>query len=236
MNLLAWLRPALPELDNTLRQRLARLPKAPTLGVSSLREQRWVVLDLETSGLNVNRDQVLSIGAVAIEDGAIDLGQQFERTLHRPAQKTNASVLIHGLGPSALAAGCDPAHALLDLLEFIGDSPVLAFHAPFDQRMLARALKDSLGYRLQHPFFDMAELAPMLNPDTVLREASLDDWIARFGLQVEERHHASADAQVTAELALILFSQARRQQLDSPLQLNLRLQQWRRRKAHQYSL
>ncbi|EKT4522940.1 3'-5' exonuclease [Pseudomonas putida] len=236
MNLLAWLRPALPELDNTLRQRLARLPKAPTLGVSSLREQRWVVLDLETSGLNVNRDQVLSIGAVAIEDGAIDLGQQFERTLHRPAQKTNASVLIHGLGPSALAAGCDPAHALVDLLEFIGDSPVLAFHAPFDQRMLARALKDSLGYRLQHPFFDMAELAPMLNPDTVLREASLDDWIARFGLQVEERHHASADAQVTAELALILFSQARRQQLDSPLQLNLRLQQWRRRKAHQYSL
>ncbi|EKT4466325.1 3'-5' exonuclease [Pseudomonas putida] len=236
MNLLTWLRPALPELDNTLRQRLARLPKAPTLGVSSLREQRWVVLDLETSGLNVNRDQVLSIGAVAIEDGAIDLGQQFERTLHRPAQKTNASVLIHGLGPSALAAGCDPAHALVDLLEFIGDSPVLAFHAPFDQRMLARALKDSLGYRLQHPFFDMAELAPMLNPDTVLREASLDDWIARFGLQVEERHHASADAQVTAELALILFSQARRQQLDSPLQLNLRLQQWRRRKAHQYSL
>lgn len=236
MNLLAWLRPALPELDNPLRQRLARLPKAPTLGVSSLREQRWVVLDLETSGLNVNRDQVLSIGAVAIEDGAIDLGQQFERTLHRPAQKTNASVLIHGLGPSALAAGCNPAHALVDLLEFIGDSPVLAFHAPFDQRMLARALKDSLGYRLQHPFFDMAELAPMLNPDTVLREASLDDWIARFGLQVEERHHASADAQVTAELALILFSQARRQQLDSPLQLNLRLQQWRRRKAHQYGL
>jgi DNA polymerase-3 subunit epsilon len=42
------------------------------------------VLDLETSGLNLNRDQVLSIGAVAIEDGAIDLGHPFERTLHRP--------------------------------------------------------------------------------------------------------------------------------------------------------
>ncbi|MEW9901558.1 3'-5' exonuclease [Pseudomonas putida] len=237
MSLFAWLRPAPPSLDADLCQRIARLPKtAPTLGVLSLREQRWVVLDLETSGLNVNRDQVLSIGAVAIEDGAIDFRQQFERTLHRPAQKTNPSVLIHGLGPSALAAGCDPATALLDLLEFMGDSPVLAFHAPFDQRMLARALKDSLGYRLQHHFFDVAEMAPMLNPDTVLREASLDDWIARFGLQAEERHHASADALVTAELALILLSQARRQQLDSPLQLNLRLQQWRRRKTQQYSL
>ncbi|NIE76645.1 3'-5' exonuclease [Pantoea sp. Tr-811] len=236
MSLFAWLRPAAPELDAGQRQRLARLPKARPLGVCSLREQRWVVLDLETSGLNPNRDQVLSVGAVAIEDGAIDFAQQFERTLCRPAQKTNASVLIHGLGPSALAAGCDPAEALLDLLEFIGDSPVLAFHAPFDQRMLARALKESLGQRLQLAFLDVAELAPMLNPDTVLREAGLDDWVARFGLQVQERHHASADAQVTAELALILFSQARRQQLDSPLQLEQRLGGWRRRKVHNHGL
>lgn len=236
MSLFAWLRAAAPLLDDTLRQRLAHVAKPAPLGVCSLREQRWVVLDLETSGLNPNRDQVLSVGAVAIEDGAIDFSQQFERTLHRPTQKTNASVLIHGLGPSALAAGCDPAEALLDLLEFIGTSPVLAFHAPFDQRMLARALKESLGYRLQHPFLDVAELAPMLNPDTVLREAGLDDWVTRFGLQVDERHHASADAQVTAELALILFSQARRQQLDSPLQLEQRLRGWRRRSVQGHGL
>jgi DNA polymerase-3 subunit epsilon len=236
MSLFAWLRPAAAPLNDALRERLAHLPKPAPLGVCSLREQRWVVLDLETSGLNPSRDQVLSIGAVAIEDGAIDFSQQFERTLHRPTQKTNASVLIHGLGPSALAAGCDPAEALLDLLEFIGASPVLAFHAPFDQRMLARALKQSLGYRLQQHFLDVAELAPMLNPDTVLREAGLDDWVARFDLHIEERHHASADAQVTAELALILLSQARRQQLDSPLQLEQRLRGWRRRKVQSHGL
>ncbi|MGE7992056.1 3'-5' exonuclease [Pseudomonas sp. NPDC089554] len=236
MNLFAWLRPAAPKLDDDLRQRLAHLPRPAPLGEHPLRAQRWVVLDLETSGLNLNRDQVLSIGAVAIEDGAIDLGRQFERTLHRPEQKTNSSVLIHGLGPSALAAGCDPAEALVELMEFIGDSPVLAFHAPFDQGMLARALKESLGHRLQHTFLDVAELAPLLNPETVLREAGLDDWVARFGLEVQARHHASADAQVTAELALILFSQARRQQLDSPLQLEQRLRQWRRRNVTGHGL
>ncbi|WP_295488357.1 3'-5' exonuclease [uncultured Pseudomonas sp.] len=236
MKLFDWLRPRTPTLDVDLQQRLASLPRPAALGVCSLREQRWVVLDLETSGLNLQRDQVLSIGAVAIEDGAIALGGQFERTLRRPEQKTNASVLIHGLGPSALAAGSDPAQALVELLEFIGDSPVLAFHAPFDQGMLGRALKDTLGYRLQQVFIDVAELAPMLNPDTVLREAGLDDWVARFGLEVQARHHASADAQVTAELALILFSQARRQQLDSPLQLEQRLRQWRRRALQPHGL
>ena len=234
MKLLDWLRPSVFPLSEAHRERLAGLPQPAPLSEGSLRAQRWVVLDLETSGLNVNRDQVLSIGAVAIHDGAIDFRQQFERTLYRPGQKTTPSVLIHGLGPSALAAGSDPAEALLDLMSFIGDSPVLAFHAPFDQGMLARALKTSLGHRLQHPFIDVAELAPLLNPEVVLREAGLDDWTAHFGLEVQERHHAAADAQVTAELVLILFSQARRQQLDSPVQLQQRLQQWRRRKVHNH--
>ncbi|MBJ9977001.1 3'-5' exonuclease [Pseudomonas sp. S75] len=236
MKLFARWRRGVPTLDGHLQQRLAQLPRPVALGVQSLREQRWVVLDLETSGLNLQRDQVLSIGAVAIEDGGIALGNQFERTLRRPEQKTTASVLIHGLGPSALAAGADPAEALIELLEFIGDSPVLAFHAPFDQAMLSRALKHTLDYRLAHSFIDVAELAPMLNPHTVLREAGLDDWVARFGLHVQARHHASADAQVTAELALILFSQARRQQLDSPLQLEQRLRQWRRRALQPHGL
>lgn len=236
MSLFAWLRPSQPELAEEQRQHLARLAAAPTWSEQSLRQQRWVVLDLETSGLNVNRDQVLSIGAVVIEDGAIDFSQQFERTLHRHDHKLAPSVLIHGLAPSAIAAGCDPAQALLELMDFIGDSPLLAFHAGFDQRMLARALKDSLGYKLQHPFMDVAELAPLLNPDVVMRDAGLDDWVAHFGLHVEERHNASADAQVTAELSLILFSQARRQLLDSPKQLEQRLQSWRRKRQHSHGL
>ncbi|MGA8138354.1 MAG: 3'-5' exonuclease [Pseudomonas gingeri] len=229
MKLFSWLRANEPTLDAATQARLRQLPAAKPLGECSLREQRWVVLDLETSGLNLNRDQVLSIGAVVIEDGAIDLGQCFERTLLRPGQSVNPSVLIHGLGPSALAAGSDPAQALLDFMEFVGDSPLLAFHAPFDQHMLTRALKDSLGYRLQHPFFDVADIAPLLCPQATLREAGLDDWIDHFKLQVQERHNASADALATAELALILFSRARQQQIDSPLKLQQRLGQRKRR-------
>lgn len=230
MKLFSWLRPApCPTLNGEQQQRLTQLPGATPLSDCSLREQRWVVVDLETSGLNLHKDQVLSIGAVVIEDGAIDFSQQFERTLHRRAHKLAPSVLIHGLGPSAIAAGCDPAEALLDFMEFVGDSPLLAFHAAFDQHMLGRALKDSLGYRLQHTFLDVAEIAPLLCPQAHIREAGLDDWIDWFKLQVSERHNASADAMATAELALILFSRARAQQIHSPLNLQQRLGQWKRR-------
>ena len=230
MNLFGWLRTAKPHLDATQQQRLAQLPQPVALGDAALRSQRWVVLDLETSGLNLNRDQVLSIGAVVIEDDAVDFSQMFERTLQRAETKLSPSVLIHGLGPSAIAAGSDPVDALLDFMEFVGDSPLLAFHAPFDQHMLARALKDSLGYRLAHTFLDVADIAPLLYPEALLREAGLDDWIDHFHLQVGERHHASADALATAELMLILLSRARQQHIDTPRALQARLSQWKRRK------
>ncbi|MBY8947526.1 MULTISPECIES: PolC-type DNA polymerase III [unclassified Pseudomonas] len=230
MSLFSWLRTKKPGLDSTQQQRLEQLRKPSPLGNDPLRSQRWVVVDLETSGLNLNRDQVLSIGAVVIEDGAVDFSQLFERTLHRAETKLSPSVLIHGIGPSAIAAGSDPVEALLDFMEFVGDSPLLAFHAPFDQHMLGRALKDSLGYRLAHPFLDVADIAPLLCPEAPIREAGLDDWINHFNLHVGERHHASADALATAELMLILFSRARQQQIDTPQALQERLSQWKRRK------
>jgi len=229
MNLFSWLRPAPPLLPDALQRRLENLPVPSPLGECSLREQRWVVVDLETTGLNLNKDQVLSIGAVVIEDGAIDFSQQFERTLQCDKEKLGPSVLIHGLAPSAIAAGSNPAEALLAFMEFVGDSPLLAFHAPFDSHMLGRALKDYLGYRLQHIFLDVADLAPMLSPQIALRKASLDDWIDGFKLQVMDRHNASADALATAELALILFSRARQQKIHSPLDLQQCLSQWKRR-------
>lgn len=230
MSLFGWLRAAKPGLDAAQQRRLEQLPKPAPLGDVSLRQQRWVVVDLETSGLNLNRDLVLSIGAVVIEDGAVDFSQLFERTLQRTETKLSPSVLIHGLGPSAIAAGSDPVEALLDFMEFVGDSPLLAFHAPFDQHMLGRALKDSLGYRLAHPFLDVADIAPLLCPEANIREARLDHWLEHFNLQVGERHHASADALATAELMLILFSRARQQQIDTPQALQERLSQWKRRK------
>lgn len=229
MSLFSWLRPSSPVMSADLQQRLANLPALAELSECSLREQRWVVLDLETTGLNMSKDRVLSIGAVVIEDGAIDFRQQFERTLQCRELKLSPSVLIHGLGPSAIAAGSDPAEALLELLEFIGDSPVLAFHAPFDQHMLGRAVKEHLGHKLQHVFLDVADIAPLLCPQAQIREAGLDEWIEWFRLEVFERHNASADALATAELALILFSRARAQQIYSPLQLQQRLSQWKRR-------
>lgn len=233
MNLAWFKKPRSPSLNLEQIQRLDKLVAPAPLGDCPLDQQRVVVLDLETSGLDVRRDIVLSIGAVVIDQGSIDLGNQFECTLLRPDHEVSESVLIHGIAPSELATGRDPAEALLDFMEFVGDSPILAFHAGFDQRMLARALKTSLGYKLRHHFIDVAEIAPVLCPDNRPSRNGLDDWTQHFRLQVLQRHHASADALVTAEIALILFSRARRQGSNSLKTLSLRIANWKKRQQAQ---
>lgn len=223
-HVLNWLRPSNDPRCN-------ELIKPRPLDDRPLSAQRLVVVDLETSGLNLQRDHLLAIGAVVIEHGAIDFSQQFECTLCQPNHKASASTLIHGIAPSTIAAGREPTEALLEFMDFVGDRPLLAFHAPFDQHMLQRALKRLLGYRLQHPFIDVADLAPLLCPRGPQRRVGLDDWLDYFKLQAAERHNASADALATAELTLILFSQARRQGLDSLAELQRRAQSWRRRQT-----
>jgi DNA polymerase-3 subunit epsilon len=232
MSKFTWFTGRGPALTHSQLERRRLLSEPAEFDERSLRQQRFVVLDLETSGLNMRRDQVLSIGAVVIENGGIDLSRQFECTLQRDGHRASASTLIHGIAPSEIANGTEPAEALLSFMEFVGDSPLLAFHAEFDQRMLARALKQSLGYRLRHAFFDVAEIAPLVCPQAKLSHAGLDDWTQHFGLQVQQRHHASADALATAELALILFSKARQQGLDSLPALLQQLNSRRRQIAH----
>ena len=64
MSLFRWLRRDLPDLSDAQQQRLAALQAPAPLNDAPLQQQRLVVLDLETSGLNLQRDQLLAIGAV----------------------------------------------------------------------------------------------------------------------------------------------------------------------------
>lgn len=220
-----------PEVSQQDQQRLQGLPSAVVPGEQQLARQRFVVVDLEATGLHTGRDKILSIGAVAVEDSAILMGQQFERTLKRREVKLNESVLIHQIAPSELASGVRPKTALLDFLEFVDGSPLVAFHADFDQRLLQRELKDFFGYHLGHPFFDLAEVAPLLNPEHGMRQPRMDDWIGYFRLNVMQRHNACADALATAELLLIFIKQAEKQGILTLKQLDTALHNWRRRQG-----
>ena len=108
----------------------------------------WVALDCETTGLDVHRDQIISIGAVRIVGNRLLTSQRLE-LLVRPERALNAdSVRVHRLRESDVAQGMDPGRAMRRLLEFVGSRPLVGYFLEFDVAMLNREIWPLLGVRL----------------------------------------------------------------------------------------
>ena len=108
----------------------------------------WVALDCETTGLDRQRDQIISIGAVRIVGNRLLTSQRLE-LLVRPERALNAdSVRVHKLRESDVALGIDPAQAMRRLLEFVGSRPLVGYFLEFDVAMLNREIWPLLGVRL----------------------------------------------------------------------------------------
>lgn len=173
-----------------------------------LNGSRCVVVDVETSGLRLWEDRLISIGAVALVNGKVDLGDSFYVVLQQDTVSDKENILLHGIGGSAQIEGMPAADALLAFLEYLRRDPLIAFHVTFDQTMIARAMRQYLGLSFKHPWSDMAYVMPALNPELAARYRSLDDWISHFGIRNEARHNALADALVTAQLFQVGLHQA----------------------------
>jgi DNA polymerase-3 subunit epsilon len=218
----------------TSNHNLDNLPAPKTPGDQPLCQSRLIILDLETTGLNPFKDEIIAIGAIAINKGVIHFGDQFDLILRRPDLDISETVLIHGIGPEALTQGHETEDALLHLLEWMNGDPILAYHSAFDQKFLEKALRNHLSYRAGHLWMDVAELLPASFPDKKARGKGLDDWADAFGLEVSARHHALADAMATAELTLIALNKAQKdnvktvQDLVSKLRYHRRLQNMKR--------
>lgn len=177
---------------------------------------RWVVVDVESSGLDPQRDRLLAVAALGVQADGRQLrlhpGDSFEVVLRQPdlvVPPDRTNILVHGIGVQAQRQGQDPALALQAWLQFVGDAPLVAFHAGFDRVLLRRHLAATLRARQPNPWLDLADLAPTLVPG--LRAQALDEWLSHFGITVAQRHQAAADTWATAELLQRLWALARAQ-------------------------
>ena len=176
-----------------------------TPGTQRVNAGRIVVLDVETSGLDLRKDTLIAIGAVAIRHGRIDLHDAFDIVLRQENVSSKSNILVHGIAGGVQRNGTEPTEALMRFLEYIGGDPLVAFHVAFDQTMLEKSLRSWLQTDLKRrQWIDLAYLAPALLRDHALHHKTLDDWMRFFRIRNPQRHEAVADALATAELFLCL--------------------------------
>lgn len=199
-----------PVLDARQQQALEQYRAQPAVAESSpLAALRFVVADVETTGLDPMADRLISIGAVDLSCGKIPLDSAFETVFRQPSASPDTNILIHGIDGTTQLAGLEPAAAMLKFLDYAQHAPVAGFHAGFDRMMIERASRHAIGAVPSNIWLDLARLAPALFPDMdSKKEHSLDDWLEKFGIANHARHNALADALATAQLLQVVLAQA----------------------------
>lgn len=180
-------------------------------GSRSMDPYRWVVLDVETTGLNTRKASLIEIAAVSLHldpitrNLTIDLADSFEVVLKQdPSRKSDKeNILLHGIGVDAQKSGEDPPAALLKFEEWIGDAPLFAFHAAFDEAMIQKTFKQYLGRKLTNAWIDIEPLVAKCHPK--VKAKYMDDWMQFLGIECAVRHQAAADTFATAEIMMQIW-------------------------------
>jgi DNA polymerase III subunit epsilon len=175
-------------------------------GRTDSREGRYLAIDLELTGLDPRRDEILSAGFIPI-DGRDIVHAGAEHLLVTPEGGVGQSASIHGLTDDRLAAGRPLAEVIPDVLRALAGRSLVAHHAPIEMGFLSRACERLYGQPLLvRPIDTMAlhRRVLRLGSDAEVRPGVLRLQAARdhFGLPRYRAHEALTDAIAAGELFL----------------------------------
>jgi DNA polymerase-3 subunit epsilon len=175
---------------------------------------RFVVLDSETTGLNPLTDRLITIGAVAVQDGDILLEDSFEALLR--IERNTAAVTVHGITRDAARSGLDEPEALRRFLDYLQDGVIVGHHIGHDISTMNTAYQRHWGVDLMNRSLDTMDLTLHLERSGAfadrerIREFTLDSLCELFGVVPHDRHTAGGDAFITAQVFLRLLRLASR--------------------------
>ncbi len=159
----------------------------------------YVVIDIETTGLNPERDAIIEIGAVRFCGSEV---LETWSTLVNPRRDLPAKIRhLTGITQEELNQAPSLFSVAKTLMAFVGTHPIIGHNIAFDMRFLNRH-----GLFVNHPTLDTFELASIIMPEA--SRYSLGLLAEMLDIAQEQHHRALSDAMATKELFLALRERA----------------------------
>lgn len=166
-----------------------------------------LVLDLETTGLDVSRDRIVQIGAVSMHGASIAPGPHLDQRIAPGIPIPATASAIHGLHDHDVAGAPAFAEFAPSVLELFAGRVVLGHHIGFDLAVLRHeAARAGIAWH-DPPALDVATLMGALEP--TLPDLDLATVAARLAVTVEGRHDALGDCLSTARIFARLLPRLR---------------------------
>ena len=195
-----------------LPERSSEIISRPFMGSDSskpITETEFVVFDIETTGLNARRgDRIVSISAVRLKEGRIDLSDAFHEIINPDRDIPSASAVIHEILPRMVNGKPTIEKVLPDFIRYIGISVLVAHHEWLDMSFLNREMARLYGIPIQNIVLDTAVLdqallakkTPASMIATMKIDSTLDAVAERYHVAVEGLHSSFWDALATAQI------------------------------------
>ncbi len=180
----------------------AKLPR----GRTPWREGTWCAVDLELTGLDPREHEIISFGAIPIDDGRIQLEAAVEGLVRPRGAISESSIRVHGIRAADLARAPRLGDAIGPLLGAITGRLLVVHAAAVERAFLGRALREC-GLRLRGPLIDTEVLGRVWlheRDGDSPRRLSLGDLATALGLPADRPHHALGDALTTAQVFIAL--------------------------------
>lgn len=206
-------------MARSLAQRLRGLLSAAVPGCGGERQgpdlsapvaqARYVAFDTELTGLDPKKDSIVSVGAVAMTGGKIEVGRTFYQVVAPRTAMRGSSVVVHGITPSEVQEQPSIGEILPEFLEFCGDSVVIGHMVSIDLSFLNEDLVRLYGCGFPNPAVDTHRISSWLKR----RESEtcafyggdaegkdLFTLAKQYGIPLSGAHNALSDAFVTAQV------------------------------------
>ncbi len=206
-----------PEVDFDLD--LHEVPPVPTtlnLDVP-LDELPIVIMDTETTGLDVLNDRIVSLGAVTAHGTRLYRSRMIDDLIDPGVPIPASSTAIHGITDEMVAGARAFPEVYADLQRMAANRVIIGHNIPFDLTVM-RAECERHGRPWEDVvFIDTLRLASLLNP--TLRQFELETLSELYQIDLHGRHTALGDALVTAELFFRMVPRLQQQGLGTLRQL-----------------
>lgn len=183
------------------RRREERIPQR-------VRDASFAVLDLEMTGLDVKKDDIVCFGAVRMDGGRMHRKNSFHRYAAPRCAMNPDAEKVHGLSVDFLAPHPTPDRLLDEFLHFVGDAVIVGWRVGLDVGFLDAERKRQGLKPLKNPVVDVYDLfqhirdrgASALIADIPRRIHDLYTPAKALGVDCAKAHDALGDAVITAEL------------------------------------
>ena len=169
----------------------------------------YVVVDTELTGLDGRKDSIVSIGALHMKGGRLDLSDTFYRLVKPRTDLSAESVVIHEITPGEVLHKPDIGAVISEFIEFCGGDIIVGYCLDIDMAFLNREKKRISGTLFQNLLLDIRPLFEWARSKETFKQKAcaslpaqckLYDMAKCLGIPFNGAHNAMVDAFVTAQI------------------------------------